>query len=61
VALLLEALGRRDEAFEELERAQEEKAYSLLYIGVDAKADPLRADPRFARFCRKAFWSRAAY
>jgi DNA-binding winged helix-turn-helix (wHTH) protein len=61
VALLLEALGRRDEAFEELERAQKEKAYSLLYIGVDAKADPLRADPRFVRFCRKAFWSRAAY
>ena len=61
VALLLDALGRRDEAFQELDRAHEEKAYSLLYIGVDAKADPLRADPRFARFCKKAFWGRAAY
>ena len=61
VALLLDALGRRDEAFQELKRAHEEKAYSLLYIGVDAKADFLRADPQFARFRGKGFWSRAAY
>ena len=61
VALLLDALGRRDEAFQELERARKEKAYSLLYIGVDAKADRLRADPRFARFGRKAFRRGAVY
>lgn len=61
VALLLDALGRRDEAFLELERACEERAYSLLYIGVDAKADAIRADPRFVRFSRKALRSRAAY
>jgi len=56
----VDALGRRDEAFQELERAHDERAYSLLYIGVDAKADAIRADPRFARFGRKAR-SRAAY
>jgi DNA-binding winged helix-turn-helix (wHTH) protein len=55
VALLLDALGRRNEAFAELERAHEERAYSLLFIGVDAKADAMRADPRFTRFCKPAF------
>ena len=60
VALLLDSLGRRNEAFQALERAHEEKAYSLLYIGVDAKADALRSDPRFARFGKKALRSRAA-
>jgi tetratricopeptide (TPR) repeat protein len=60
VALLLDALGRRDEAFQELERAHEEKAYSLRYIGVDAKADAIRSDPRFARFGKKVLGS-AAY
>jgi tetratricopeptide (TPR) repeat protein len=61
VALLLDALGLRDEAFQELERAREEKAYSLLYIGVDPKADAIRADPRFDRFGRKAFRGRASF
>jgi DNA-binding winged helix-turn-helix (wHTH) protein len=50
VALLLDALGRRDEAFLELERAYEERAYSLLFIDVDAKADAIRADSRFEAF-----------
>jgi len=49
LALVLDALGRRDEAFRELERAYQEKAYTLLFVDVDAKADGLRADPRFAR------------
>jgi DNA-binding winged helix-turn-helix (wHTH) protein/Flp pilus assembly protein TadD len=61
VALLLDALGRRNEAFQELERAHEERAYSLLYIGVDAKADAIRSDPRFARFGQKAFPIRASF
>lgn len=57
VALLLDALGRRTQAFEELERAFEENAYSLLFIGVDPKADAIRTDPRFARFQQKLFSS----
>jgi hypothetical protein len=34
--VLLAAFGRRDEAFQELERALREMAYSLLFIDVDA-------------------------
>jgi len=48
VALILDALGRRDEAFAELERAYEEKSYTMLFMNVDAKADGLRSDARFA-------------
>jgi tetratricopeptide (TPR) repeat protein len=55
VALLLGALGRRDEAFQELERAFGEMAYSLLFIDVDAKADSLRADPRFIPFRNRVY------
>jgi DNA-binding winged helix-turn-helix (wHTH) protein/tetratricopeptide (TPR) repeat protein len=54
VALLLDALGKRDEAFEELERAYEENSYALLFAGLDAKADGLRSDPRFVVLQRKA-------
>ena len=45
VALLLDALGRRKEAFEELERAFDEKSYTLLFSRVDPRADALRGDP----------------
>ena len=55
IALLLDALGKRDEAFQELERAYEEGSYALLFAGLDAKADGLRSDPRFAKLRRKAF------
>jgi hypothetical protein len=49
LALLLEALGRREEAFKELERAYEENSYALLFSALDAKADPFRSDSRFER------------
>jgi DNA-binding winged helix-turn-helix (wHTH) protein/Tfp pilus assembly protein PilF len=55
VALLFAALSRRDEAFRELDRALEEMAYSLLFIDVDAKADSLRFDPRFASLRKKVY------
>jgi DNA-binding winged helix-turn-helix (wHTH) protein len=55
LGLLLDALGRRDEAFIELERAFEEKSYTLLFLNVDTKADPLRADPRFRELARRVF------
>ena len=54
MAMLLDALGRRDEAFRELERAYEESSYALLFACLDAKADGLRSDPRFALLERKA-------
>ncbi len=46
-ALLLHALGRKDEAFQELERAINENSAALFVIDVDPRIDPLRADPRF--------------
>jgi DNA-binding winged helix-turn-helix (wHTH) protein len=50
LALLLNALGKRDEAFEELERAYREKSYALAFAGLDPKADGLRSDRRFSVF-----------
>jgi tetratricopeptide (TPR) repeat protein len=55
IALLLDALGRRDEALRELERAYQEKSYTLLFSKVDAKADPLRSDPRFTHILNRIF------
>jgi len=60
IALLLDALGKRDEAFRELERAYEENSYALLFAGLDAKADGLRSDPRFARLQARVFHSALA-
>ena len=55
MALLLEALGKRDEAFEELELAYEENSYGLMFLDVDAKADSLRDDPRFLDLRARVF------
>lgn len=55
MALVYDALGRREEAFQELERALEENSYTLLFLKVDPKADGLRSDPRFARIENKIF------
>jgi DNA-binding winged helix-turn-helix (wHTH) protein/Flp pilus assembly protein TadD len=55
MALLLDALGRRDEAFAELERARLENAASLFLLRVDVRADGLRGDPRFEPLARKVF------
>jgi DNA-binding winged helix-turn-helix (wHTH) protein/Flp pilus assembly protein TadD len=60
MALLHEALGRRDEAFGELERAYEEGSTALPILDVDPKMDPLRSDRRFARLSRLAAPRRGA-
>jgi tetratricopeptide (TPR) repeat protein len=41
------ALGRKDRAFCELERACDENSAPLFAIDVDPKMDPMREDPRF--------------
>ena len=46
-ALLLDALGYRDDAMAELERAVEENSATLYMLDVDPKLEPLRADRRF--------------
>ena len=47
MALLLEALGDRDGAFRELERAVEENSTMLYILDVDPRLDSLREDARF--------------
>jgi DNA-binding winged helix-turn-helix (wHTH) protein/predicted Zn-dependent protease len=57
LAFLLEALGRRDEAFQELERAYVEKSPTMVWLDVDTKSDTLRSDSRFAEL-RNRVWPR---
>ena len=47
LALIHAGLGERDEAFAWLERAYAAHDVHLIYLGVDAKWDELRDDPRF--------------
>ena len=54
-ALLLHALGRTDEAFQELERAANENSAALFVLDVDPRVDPLRADPRFGPIRDRVF------
>jgi hypothetical protein len=44
MALLLHALGRREEALQELDRARAERSHGVLLLSIDPKADALRAD-----------------
>jgi DNA-binding winged helix-turn-helix (wHTH) protein len=54
-ALLRDALGDRDGAFLELERAIEEESPNLNFLDVDPKMDSLRRDRRFTRLRNKLF------
>ena len=47
LALIYAALGEKDKAFAELEKAFEEHDYLLPRIKVEPFLDPLRSDPRF--------------
>src|SRR5262245_50525059 len=55
MALLYDALGMRDRAFAELDRAVKEGSITLCLLDVDPKIDALRADPRFDELRRKVF------
>jgi tetratricopeptide (TPR) repeat protein len=55
VALLRDALGDRDGAFRELNRAVAEGSANLNFLDVDPKLDSLRRDRRFARLRNKLF------
>jgi tetratricopeptide (TPR) repeat protein/DNA-binding winged helix-turn-helix (wHTH) protein len=54
---LYDALGRRDKAFSELERAVEESSITLCLLDVDPKMDALRKHPRFTQLRRRVFAS----
>ncbi|HXC16665.1 MAG TPA: protein kinase [Holophagaceae bacterium] len=46
-ALIHLGLGDREQALEGLERAVEARCELLVYLGIDPRLDPLRAEPRF--------------
>jgi DNA-binding winged helix-turn-helix (wHTH) protein/Flp pilus assembly protein TadD len=54
-AILLDALGNRDEAFAELRRAHEDSSPFLFLLDADPKLDPLRSDSRFAQLRDRVF------
>jgi tetratricopeptide (TPR) repeat protein len=55
MAVLLDAVGDRDQAFQELERAYHEKSSMLFALGVDPRLDRLRDDARFAAILHRVF------
>src|SRR6266567_616899 len=46
-ALIYAGLGEKNEAFEQLRKAYDERAGQLIYLNVDPRFDTLRSDPRF--------------
>ena len=52
-AVICAALGDKDEAFEGLERAYDERSNWLPLLKVDPKVDGLRSDPRFAEMLHR--------
>ena len=46
-------LGDHDAAFEDLERAYQDRRGWLAYLRVEPAVDPLRADPRFTRLLER--------
>lgn len=55
MALLRDALGDCDGAFQELERAFEESSAALPILNIDPKMDWLRRDPRFGHLRDRLF------
>jgi hypothetical protein len=57
MAVLRDALGAKEGAFEELERAVRENSAILFFQDVDRNMDPFREDPRFASVRERLFAS----
>jgi TolB-like protein/DNA-binding winged helix-turn-helix (wHTH) protein/Tfp pilus assembly protein PilF len=53
VAMVYAALGQKDRAIAELERAYEEHSTGLKWLRVDWRFDDLRSDPRFQKLLRR--------
>jgi eukaryotic-like serine/threonine-protein kinase len=52
-AIFYAALGNKDKAFDELNKAYENREYNLSRLKVDPRLDPLRDDARFEELLRK--------
>jgi TolB-like protein/DNA-binding winged helix-turn-helix (wHTH) protein/Tfp pilus assembly protein PilF len=53
IAQLYVALGEKDQAFEWLEKAYQERSNMMAYLGVTPTVDALRSDPRFQDLLRR--------
>ena len=53
IAMIYAALGDKEQAFQWLERANDERNTELVFLRVDPRADPLRDDPRFQELVKK--------
>lgn len=53
VANIYAALGEKDQAFAELEKAYENHDWELFRLKVDPLMDPLRDDPRFKAMLKR--------
>jgi serine/threonine protein kinase/tetratricopeptide (TPR) repeat protein len=53
MALIYTGLGEKDQAFEWLEKAYEERSVNLIWLNVEPIFDPLRSDPRFANLVQR--------
>ena len=53
IALIYAGLGEKDQAFEWLEKAYEERDPNMVWLKNDAWLDPLRFDPRFHSLLRR--------
>jgi hypothetical protein len=53
IALVYVGLGEIDEAFAWLEKSYDARDKGLTYLKIDPCIDPLRSDPRFARFVQR--------
>ena len=52
-AVVYIGLNRKDDAFNWLDKAYDERCEYLVYLGSEPLADPLRGDPRFSRLLRR--------
>ncbi len=53
IAFIYIALGEKDQAFKWLEKAYEERSTQMVWLNVEPKYDPLRADARFMAVVKK--------
>ena len=53
LAMIHAGLGEKDQAFEWLEKAYEERDQGLLFLKVGPDLDPLRSDPRYQDLLRR--------
>jgi TolB-like protein/Tfp pilus assembly protein PilF len=58
IAAIYVGLGDKDQAFEWLQKAYEERSIFLIFLKVDPRLDPLRSDPRFQDLLRRMSFPR---